>query len=484
MTNYNLVILGGGSAGLVVASVAAQLQAKVVLIERDRLGGDCLWHGCVPSKALIEAARAVYQINQAQKFGIQVSQVKIDFAQVMAHVHHAIAQIQPHDSPERFRSLGVEVLFGSGEFINPHAFQLQDRLLTANAFVIATGSRPQIPAISGLDQVPYLTNRTIFDLQELPESLIILGGGAIACELGQAFSRLGTQVTILTRGDRLLSKEEPEISQLVEAQFRQEQITLVKNCQINQISAHNTQISVATAQANYSATHLLLATGRLPNLEGLNLSAAQVKYSDRGILVNAFLQTSNAKIYACGDVIGQMNFTHAAGTAAATVAQNALFFPSSKMNWQIVPWATFTDPEIAHLGLTEAEALAQYPQIQVLQTPYSQVDRAQAAAETTGFAKIICRANGEILGAHLVGAIAGELIHEIKLAMQAKLKVSALSSIHIYPTLAEIVSKTALQRSKQNYSQNHRLQGFLRQVFDLKRKWLGSSAILKKIKQS
>jgi pyruvate/2-oxoglutarate dehydrogenase complex dihydrolipoamide dehydrogenase (E3) component len=473
LTEYDLVVIGGGSGGLVVASIAAQLKAKVALIERDRLGGDCLWHGCVPSKALIEAARAVYQIQQAARLGIYSEGIRIDFAQVMSHVQNTIAAIAPHDSPERFRGLGVEVIFGEGSFVNPQTFRVNGRSLKAGAFVIATGSRPKIPQINGIEQVDYLTNKNIFDLTECPKSLIVLGGGAVGCELGQAFSRLGSKVTILASSDRLLPKEEPEISDLLKSEFQKEGISVINNLKSDRIEFESGEYVLKAGAQKYRAEKILIATGRLPNTENLNLEAAGIKFSDQGIAVNENLQTSNARIYACGDAIGKYNFTHAAGTEAVTVAKNALFFPLSKMNWQVIPWATFTDPEIAHVGMTEAEAIAKYPkkgEIQVLQQPNFAVDRAHASGNTVGFAKIICRSNGEILGAHLIGAESGELIQEIVVAMQAKLKISALTGIHIYPTRSELISKTALQQSKQNYAQNLGLQNLLSHFFSIKRR--------------
>lgn len=471
MAEYNLVVIGGGSGGLVVASIAAQLKAKVALVESDRLGGDCLWHGCVPSKALIEASRAITQIKQAERFGIYSSEVKVDFAAVMAHVQNTIQAIQPHDSPERFRGLGVEVIFGKGEFVSPKIFQVNGRSLRADRFVIATGSRSLIPEIPGLEQLDFLTNKNIFDLTECPKSLIVLGGGAMGCELAQAFSRLGSKVTILTKSDRLLPKEEPEISELLKIQFQKEGIEIVTRVESDRVKTESGKVTVLVQEREYQAEKLLIATGRKPNIENLNLEIAGVKFSKNGIQVNKKLQTTNSRIYACGDVIGKFNFTHVAGTEAITVAKNALFLPVSKMNWNLIPWATFTDPEIAHVGLTEAEVRAKYPQksIQILCQDYAAVDRAQAANKIIGFAKIICTDDGEILGAHLVGAQAGELIQEVVLAMQAKLKVSALTGIHIYPTYAELISKTALTQTNQKYSQNLGLQNLLARFFRIRR---------------
>ncbi len=469
---YDVVVIGGGSGGLVVASIAAQLKAKVALVERDRLGGDCLWTGCVPSKSIIHASRLAYDLRHAAKFGISANDVQIDFAQVMQHVNDAIAAIQPHDSPERFQSLGVDVIFGDGKFISPRIFAVNERQLTARAFAIATGSRPKIPSISGLEAAGYLTNEQVFHLQDRPVSLAVIGGGPIGCELGQALSRLGTEVTMIVQGDRILSKEEPEAAQVVEAQLRSEGIRILTNSKIDRIEVIDGKKHIYTNTDTIICTEILVSTGRTPNVESLDLPTAQVQVGDRGIIVNQKLQTTNPRIYACGDVVGNYQFTHVAGFEAVTIAKNALFFPTSKVNYDVIPWCTFTDPELARVGLTETEARKKYNDIWVLKQDYANVDRAQADGATQGFAKLICKGDGTILGAHLVGKATGELIHEIVLAMSNNLKVSALTGIHIYPTLSELNSKAALQLSKQKYANNHTLKSILEKFFNFRRKFI------------
>ncbi|MEB3282939.1 MAG: mercuric reductase [Lyngbya sp.] len=467
---YDLVIIGGGSGGLVVASAAAQLKAKVALVERDRLGGDCLWFGCVPSKSLIHASRVAYDVKNAARFGIYTEHPKIDFSKAANHVQNVIKTIEPHDSPERFRGLGVEVIFGEGKFSDRQTFEVNGRQLKARAFVISTGSRPAIPPIPGLKEAGFLTNENVFSLQEYPENFVIIGGGPIGCELGQAFSRLGSNVTLIESGDYLLQKEDPEAAQVVQDQLISEGIKILTQTRAEQVELKDGKKHIKAGENTIIADEILLAVGRVPNVESLNLEAAGVAVGKGGIQVNDKLQTTNPRIYACGDVIGGYQFTHVAGYEAVVVLTNALFFPVSKANYRVIPWATFTDPELARVGLTEKQALQRYGKdVYVLKQPFSGVDRAQAEGKTQGFAKIITRGNGEILGAHLVGPSAGELIHEIVLAMSNNLKVSALTGIHIYPTLSEVNSKAGLLLKKQKFAQNKWQQNLLEKFFNLRR---------------
>ena len=467
---YDIVIIGGGSAGLVVASAAAQLKAKVALVERHKLGGDCLWFGCVPSKSLIHASRVAYQVKNAARFGIYTEPPEIEFAKVTSHVQQVIANIQPHDSPERFRGLGVEVIFGEGKFIDKKTFEVDGQQLTARAFVIATGSRPAIPSVEGLNSAGFLTNEKVFDLKERPNSLAIIGAGPIGCELGQAFSRLGSEVIIISSKSHILPKEEPEAALIVQEQFESEGINILKEVRAEKVEVVDGKKQVTAGGKNIIVDEILVAGGRLPNVESLNLEVAGVEVGKSGIIVNEKLQTTNSKIYACGDVIGGYQFTHVAGYEAVVALTNALFFPISKVNYRVIPWATFTDPELARVGLTEQQAKERYgDDVCVLKQPFSGVDRAQAEAATTGFGKIITKGNGEILGAHLVGISAGELIHEIVLAMSNKLPVSALTGIHVYPTLSEVNSKAGLLLKKQKYAKNLSQQNLLEQFFSWRR---------------
>lgn len=477
---YDLVVIGGGSAGLLVAGIAASLKAKVALIERDRLGGDCLWYGCIPSKSLIHASRVAYEVKHAGRFGVYCQDPEIDFAKAIGNVQGVISTIEHHDSPARFEALGVEVIFGSGEFIDRKTFKVNNRNLQARAFIIATGSRAAIPAIPGLKEAGYITNEQAFSITKRPESLAVIGGGPIGCELGQAFSRLGSQVTIIASSDRLLSKEDPEAAQVIQDQFASEGIRVLTKTRSDRVEVSNGKKHLwADNQKIAEVDEILIAAGRQPNIESLNLPAAGVETHQKsaagygnsakgkqGIRVNAKLQTTNKRIYACGDVIGGYQFTHVAGYEANIVLRNALFLPVIKADYRVIPWATFTDPEVARVGLTQQEAKERYgDDIYVVKQNFDDVDRAQAEAATGGFAKIITKRNGQILGAHLVGSSAGELIHEIVLAMSHNLKISALGGIHIYPTLAEVNSKAAFELTKQNYEKSYWLQSLLEKLF-------------------
>lgn len=478
--DYDLVVIGGGSGGLVVAAIAAQLQAKVALVEKAKLGGDCLWYGCVPSKSLIHAARVAYDAKHGSRFGIYTQPPRVNFAEAMGHVQGVIAAIQPHDSPERFRSLGVEVIFGSGEFSDRRTFTVNGRLLRARAFVIATGSRPALPPVPGLQEAGFLTNEQVFSLTQQPASLAVIGAGPIGCELGQAFHRLGTEVHLIASRAQILPKEDPEAAAVVEEQLRSEGIQIYKQLRAKRVEVIDGKKHLwlgppeSDATEKVVAEEILLSAGRAPNVETLNLEAAGVTYNSQGIHVNAKLQTSNPRIYACGDVIGGYQFTHVAGFEAYYATINSLMlplFPLKTVDYSVIPWATFTEPELARVGMTEEQARKRYDDVRVLKQPFAGVDRAQAEGATTGFAKFIVRNNGTILGAHIVGPSAGELIHEVILAMRNKLKISALGSIHIYPTLAEVNSKASLLLTKQKFAENPWQKDWLTKFFRFRR-WL------------
>jgi len=469
---YDIVVIGGGSGGLVVAALAAQLKAKVALVEKERLGGDCLWYGCVPSKSLIHASRIAYEVKKGSRFGIYTNPPEINFTEAMDHVDRVIAAIQPHDSPERFQGLGVDVIFGAGKFISKKTFEVNGRKLRARAFVVSTGSRPAIPPVKGLKEAGYLTNEQVFSLKERPNTLAVIGAGPIGCELGQAFHRLGAEVTIISSREQILPKEDPEAAEIVEKQLLSEGIKIIKSGRAEKIEVIEGKKHIWVGEEKIVVDEILVSTGRTPNVNSLNLEAAKVEYDKQGIKVNQKMQTSNPRIYACGDVIGGYQFTHVAGYEAYYATMNALVFPMFKINYGVIPWATFTDPELARVGLSEQQARKIYGNdVYILKQEFAGVDRAQAEKATQGFAKIITRSNGEILGAHLVGPSAGELIHEIVLAMKNNLKVSALSSIHIYPTLSEVNSKAALQLTKQKYAKNPWQQNLLQKFFNFRRTW-------------
>lgn len=471
--DYDLVVIGGGSAGLVAASAGAQLNAKVALVEREhRLGGDCLHYGCVPSKSLIHAGRIAHDVRNAATYGIEASIHNIHIREALGHVHRVIDTIQEHDSTERFESLGVEVIYGEGQFTDRETFVVNGRQLKARTYLIATGGRPGLPPISGLKEAGYLTNLDVFSIEHRPDSLAVIGAGPIGSELGQAFSRLGSRVTMIASHDHILSKEDPEAARVVQAQMESEGIRILTETRAQEVVVEDGKKVILTNTGDRIAVdEILVATGRVPNVESLNLQVAGVEVGKAGIQVNTKLQTSNPKIYAAGDVIGGYQFTHVAGYEGAVALQNALVLPTKKADYRVIPWATFTEPELARVGMTEEQARKRYGEdLMVLRHNFDHVDRALAEGAGVGFAKFITRKNGEILGAHIVGPSAGELIHEVVLAMSYNLKVGALKSIiHVYPTLAEINSKTALQLTKQTYAQNTRLQSLLRGFFNFRR---------------
>ncbi len=464
---YDIVIIGGGSGGLVVASAAAQLNAKVALVEKDRLGGDCLWFGCVPSKSLLHASRVAHEVKNSSRFGIYTTPPDIQFSEATGHVQQVISNIQPNDSPERFESLGVEVIFGEGQFKDEKTFSVNGRDLKARAFVVSTGSRPKVPPIEGIEEAGFLTNEQVFSLKERPESLAVIGAGPIGCELGQAFHRLGSQVTMVSSREHILPKEDPEAALVVEKQLEADGINLLRGARATKVEVIDGKKHLWVGDEKVVVDEILVSSGRVPNVHSLNLEAAGVKYNEQGLEVNQKLQTSNKRIYGCGDVIGGYQFTHVAGYEAGVVVQNALFFPSAQADYRVVPWATFTEPELARVGLSEEQAKERYgDDVEVLKQEFADVDRAQAEGATEGFAKIITTRKGQILGAHIVGPSAGEIIHEVIMAMKNKLPVSALTGmIHIYPTLSEVNSKAALQLKKRNYAKNTRLQNTLRKLF-------------------
>lgn len=472
MTDFDLVVIGGGSGGLVVAAGGAQLGARVALVERDRLGGDCLWHGCVPSKALVAAARVAHDMRGAARFGLRAADPAPDLARVMAHVREVIAGIAPHDSPERFRGLGVDVIFGAGRFVSPHAFEVGGRTLTARAFVIATGSRPAVPPIPGLQDVRALTNETVFGLAEPVPSLVVIGAGPVGCELAQAFARLGSRVTLVDSAARALPREDPDLADVVQQALAADGVTLHLRTHVEAVAnrADGIDVTLRTPgpQATHvHSTHLLLAAGRKLNTDGLGLDAAGVAVQGDRIVLDAHLRTSVRHIYAIGDAAGGAQFTHVAEHHAGVVLRQALF----RMFWSrpsaVIPWCTFTAPELARVGVSETEAQEQGLDHRVWRFPFADLDRARTDGETAGFAKLVTAADGTILGAGIVGAHAGELIAEIGLAMSKGLRAKDLSGvIHTYPTLASIARRVADERMKASLTPSARR--WLRRIFRLR----------------
>ena len=456
-------MIGAGSGGLSVAAAAAALDVPVVLIEKGKMGGDCLNYGCVPSKALLAAARHATEPRRVTPFGLNLPRAEIDFAKVNAHVHAVIAAIAPNDSKERFTGLGVHVIEGVARFTDKATVAVGDFTIRARRFVVATGSSPAVPPIPGLSETPYLTNETIFERKRCPEHLIIIGAGPIGIELAQAHRRLGAKVTVLEAATPL-ANEDPECAATVLAQLEREGVAIRAGVAVTRVAQHDGKIQVVAGEETIEGSDLLIATGRRPNVDGLDLAAAGIDFDQRGIAVGKGLKTSNKRVYAIGDAAGG-HFTHTANYHAGIVLRNALFRLPAKANDETVPWVTFTDPELAHVGLTEARARERFKAIRVLRWPYHENDRAQAERETHGHIKVITKKNGVILGATIVGAHAGELITTWTLALSQGLNIRAMTGIVMpYPTLSEIGKRAAITyfSSSLNSPRVRRLIGFLR----------------------
>lgn len=437
----DICVIGAGAAGLSVAAAAARLGVRVVLIEKGRMGGDCLNYGCVPSKSLIAAARRASQAGK--RLGVTYGPPKIDFAAVRDHVQNVIAAIAPHDSQERFKALGCTVIRDAARFIAPDRVAAGDQLIRARRFVIAAGSSPAIPDIPGLAETPYLTNETIFDLEALPAHLIVLGGGPIACELGQAFRRLGSRVSLISHS--FLKRDDPDLAAVVMASLRRDGVEVRRDAVVR-VAGDNTGITAHTAGGEMlHGSHLLIAAGRRPTIDGLGLDAAGITATPQGIGVDQRRRTTNRRVYAIGDVTGRALFTHMAGYDAGIVIRHALFRLPARARADITPWCTFTEPELAQAGLTEAAARAAgHGNIRVITGKFADNDRAQAEGETDGLIKIVATKGGRVLGAGIVGPHAGELIQPWCLALSRNLKLSAMAGyIAPYPTLGEATKRAA-----------------------------------------
>ena len=442
----DLCVIGGGSGGLSVAAGAVQMGADVVLLEGGKMGGDCLNYGCVPSKALIAAGKAAHAMQAGAAFGITPVDPQVDFAKAKDHVRAVIAGIEPHDSVERFEGLGVKVITEFGRFISDTEVQAGDTIITARRFVISTGSSPFVPPIPGLDTVKHYTNEDIFDLRERPDHLIVIGGGPIGMELAQAHRRLGSAVTVL-EGAKALGKDDPELTEIALRNIRAEGVEIVEGALASEILQEGDAIVVRTKDGpDYRGSHLLMAVGRTPNLDRLDLEAAGIKRERAGVIVDAAMKSSNRRVYAIGDAAGGLQFTHVAGYHAGVIIRSALFGLPAKTSTAHIPWATYTDPEIAQVGLTEAEAQETHgDKLEVLRFPYAENDRARAELKPEGLIKVMV-VKGRPVGASIVGAQAGELIQTWALAISSKLKIGAVAGmVAPYPTLGELNKRAAGQ---------------------------------------
>ena len=461
----DICVIGGGSGGLSVAAGAVQMGADVVLLEGGKMGGDCLNYGCVPSKALIAAGKAAHAMGAGAAFGITPVTPEIDFAAAKDHVRSVIAGIEPHDSVERFEGLGVKVITESGRFISPTEVQAGDTIITARRFVISTGSSPFVPPIPGLDQVTYYTNEDIFDLRDRPRHLIVIGGGPIGMELAQAHRRLGSDVTVL-EGMKALGKDDPELAAIALKKIRAEGVEIVEGALASEIAMDAETIVVKTKDgAEYRGSHLLMAVGRKPNLDNLGLEEAGIERGRAGVTVDAGMKTSNRRVYAIGDAAGGLQFTHMAGYHAGVIIRSALFGLPAKASSTHIPWATYTEPEIAQVGMTEAEARAAHgDRLEVLRFGYDENDRARAELKTDGLIKVMV-VKGRPVGASIVGAQAGELISVWALAISAKLKISQVAGmVAPYPTLGELNKRVAGQYYTPRLFQNDWVKRIVRFV--------------------
>ncbi len=444
----DICVIGAGSAGLSVAAGAAQMGARTVLIEAARMGGDCLNTGCVPSKALLAAAKAAANIRHAGRFGVQAGEPQVDFAAVNRHVHDVIAQIAPHDSVERFTGLGCTVIQARARFVDERTLEAGEQRIRARRFVIATGSRAAVPPIPGLADVPFLTNENIFENKALPEHLIVIGGGPIGCEMAQAHRRLGARVSVLDLAT-ILPKDDPDLAAVVRQALRRGGITIEEGARILKVERCDGGVAVVVADGDGEreivGSHLLVAAGRRPNVEELGLEAAGVLYSPKGIEVDQRLRTSNRRIFAAGDVAGGYQFTHLAGYHAGIVLRNALFRLPAKVDVGALPWVTYTDPELAHVGLTEAQACTEgRDDVRVLTSTFAENDRARTERATEGLIKVVVSKRGQVLGASIVGPHAGELILPWVLAVGQRMKIATLAGVIApYPTLSEISKRAA-----------------------------------------
>ena len=432
---YDLIVIGGGSAGLTAARFGAQLGLRVALTEVERVGGDCTWTGCIPSKSLVKAAKIAHDIRAANRYGLNAVKPVVDLKAVMARVKAVSEEVYQGESPDTLRNEGIEVFFGPTRFLDSGMVRVGDTKLTGRRFVIATGAHPVTPSIPGITEVKYLTYETVWELQDLPERLMVIGGGPIGCELGQAFQRLGSKVTLLEARPRLLPKDEPEASDLIYARLVEEGMNVRLDASVQRVWQKGTTIHVEVSGEDLHGNALLMAVGRTPRVDNLGLDRAGVAYTARGIEVSANLRTNRRHIYAAGDCLGGYQFTHYAGWQGFMAVRNAFLPGAAKAVLSQVPWATFTDPEVARVGLSEAQSRASHgDKVCVANWPLAKIDRALTEGDLQGFLKVVHRTNGTVLGATIVAPRAAEMVQEWGLAIDKKLKIGDLAnSLHIYP---------------------------------------------------
>ncbi len=445
--DFDLIVIGGGAAGLVASKFAAGVGKKVALIERSKLGGECTLYGCVPSKTLIRTAKVLNQINHADEVGLDMGRaLPVPGDAVLARVRQAVERVYEGHGPEVLERLGIHLVFGGPRFRDNHHIEVDGRLLSAASFIVCTGSSPLVPPISGIETIPYLTNQTLFNLERLPRSLIVLGGGPIGIEMAQAFNYLGVRVTLLEMADRILTKEDKELSDLLTGRLAGTGLALRTSTQVLGLSRRDGAIELTVEDAtgrhdSISGDALLVAVGRKANVDSLDLEAAGVEYSSKGIKTDRKLRTTAKNIYAAGDVTGPYPFSHMAEYQARIAAQNAAFPLRRSADYRHYIWCTFTDPEFAHAGLTEGEARRRHGNnVRVYRWRYGDIDRAKTEADEFGMAKFICDRSYRLIGAHILGSRAGELIHEAQIIKTLGVPFYKLDSIiHAYPTFSDVV---------------------------------------------
>jgi pyruvate/2-oxoglutarate dehydrogenase complex dihydrolipoamide dehydrogenase (E3) component len=467
MQLYDIAVIGGGAGGLVVASVAAQLGLEVALVEKEQqLGGDCLHFGCVPSKALLRTAHVAHTIRHAREFGVDVNAPHADIRKVNAYIQNVINTIQHHDSHERFRELGCDLYQGSARFLSASSIQAGDIEIRSKRFVIATGSSAWVPELKGIDSVSYLTNEDMFSLKSLPEHLLVMGAGPVGVEMAQAYSHLGSRVTLIEQAERILPHFDPDISGILKQQFLSDEVSIVHGTVAGVRQQGDIRAVTLDDGREIRGDQLLVAVGRRPVINDLGLDKAGVEYSAKGVKVNARMQTSNRRIYACGDVTGQMPFTHVAEQQAGVVIANTCFRIPKRMDYRVIPAVVYTEPECAQVGMSTAEAELD-DSATVIQFDMQQLDRAITDGTRQGFLKLVAR-KGRLVGAHVTGYRAGEIIHELALAIQENLKLSKITTlVHAYPAYSQINRRAASQ-----YFRNSLFSAKTRKLVQLLNRWL------------
>lgn len=464
--DYDLLVLGGGAAGLVSSKVARGFGKSVAVIEKGKLGGECTNFGCVPSKSLIRAAKAAHEVEHLGLLGLRPEgPIAIDTGGVMRHVRSIVEKVYNTHLPESFKALGIDLFFGDPQFTDNHTVVMDGKAITANKIIIATGSSPLVPDIEGIDKTPYLTNNTVFSLDTLPRSLVVLGGGPIGIELASAFNRLGVETTVVEMRDRILFREDRELSDMLAGKMRGEGLNIVTSAKAVKLSGDASQVTLSVEGKNgqrndITAQSILFASGRKPNVNGLDLERAGVRCSGNGIEVDEWLRTASGNIYACGDVAGPYRFSHMAEYQAILACSNAFLPIKRRADYSDLIWCTFTDPELAHAGLTEEEARAAHgDSIKVLRFDYSKIDRARTDIEEFGMSKIILDRKGKIIGAHILGMHASEVLHEIQLAKHFNIPFERIwQAIHLYPSYSDVIR----QPSKYHYADKLGRNPFIR----------------------